>query len=256
MKKDAGFEPVFIIGAARSGTKMLRDLIAFTANIDKVPFDVNYIWRMGNENVPHDELAPEMACSEARARIIDKLKRYSRNGKFLLEKTVSNSLRVPFVDHVFPGAKYIHLVRDGLDVTESAYRQWLAPPDWEYIFEKLKTFPISSAFKYGVSYARKTLNRVLPIQRNRAFTTWGPLYNGIQDDLQTYSLIEVCALQWYWSVKKASDALGRLPAERVLNVRYEAFVREPRAGLEAIVNFIDPGIDLSPGRLNGQVTDK
>ena len=51
--------PVFIIGAARSGTKFLRDVLAASPEVACVPYDVNYIWRYKNENYPHDALAVE-----------------------------------------------------------------------------------------------------------------------------------------------------------------------------------------------------
>ena len=55
------YRPIILLGAARSGTKLLRDVIATHPNIGKVPYDINYIWRLGNEFIPHDELEPEQA---------------------------------------------------------------------------------------------------------------------------------------------------------------------------------------------------
>src|SRR4051812_20775701 len=45
---DAAFQPVIVIGAARSGTKLLRDSLATHADVARVPYDVNYVWRFGN----------------------------------------------------------------------------------------------------------------------------------------------------------------------------------------------------------------
>jgi len=50
---------VFLIGAARSGTKFLRDTIAHSEDVAEVPYDINYVWRHGNETCPHDEIAPD-----------------------------------------------------------------------------------------------------------------------------------------------------------------------------------------------------
>ena len=38
---------VIVLGAARSGTKMLRDAIAANNGGFKVPYDINYVWRQG-----------------------------------------------------------------------------------------------------------------------------------------------------------------------------------------------------------------
>ena len=42
----------------------------------------------------------------------------------VVEKSVSNTLRVRFVDAVFPDAQYVVIVRDGRDVAASARAQW------------------------------------------------------------------------------------------------------------------------------------
>jgi hypothetical protein len=47
---------VFVIGAARSGTKFLRDVIGASPYAAVVPYDVNYVWRGGNEGFPDDAL--------------------------------------------------------------------------------------------------------------------------------------------------------------------------------------------------------
>ena len=38
----------------------------------------------------------------------------------MVEKTCANTLRLPFVDKVLPEARYLHIVRDGVDVVASA----------------------------------------------------------------------------------------------------------------------------------------
>ena len=51
--------PIFIIGAARSGTKFLRDCLLGDPRICAVPYDVNYIWRYGAATGSDDVLTPE-----------------------------------------------------------------------------------------------------------------------------------------------------------------------------------------------------
>jgi len=52
--------PVILLGAGRSGTKFLRDILDASNDIAVIPFDIGYVWRYGNENLEHDELTPEM----------------------------------------------------------------------------------------------------------------------------------------------------------------------------------------------------
>jgi hypothetical protein len=158
----------------------------------------------------------------------------------VVEKTVSNSLRLEFVDMVFPQAKYIHLIRNGIDVIESAHRQWLAPPDFRYILRKGLSFPILDAFGYGVSYARKTVSRFFGSNDN-APPVWGPHYRGIEEDLENKELLEVCAIQWSKCVEKATNSFLDMGDSKVCWIRYEDFVQEPEAYMRSIAAFI--GVD-------------
>jgi hypothetical protein len=238
------YQPLILIGAARSGTKLLRDLVAKHPDVDKVPYDVSYIWRIGNEDVPHDELSVELLTPPIRQRILHQLSAFSSGAAFLIEKTVENCVRVPYVQAVFPEARFIHLIRDGRDVVESVYREWMRPPDWGYILQKARTYPLTDAFDYAVSYAGSALRKVIARDRTKAADPWGVRYQGIHEDLATKDLLEVCAIQWACSVGMSLAALESLPAERVLQIRYEAFVQNPSDHLRQIAQFA--GFDPSP----------
>ncbi len=215
--------PVFIIGAGRSGTKFLRDLLAASKDVQAIPYDVNFIWRHGNEHLPHDALAPEEATPAVVAYIRDRLSRLAGRAivtdGILVEKTVSNALRVPFVQRVYPEARFVHLLRDGRDVTASALRMWQAKPALGYLLRKARHFPLGD-YRYALWFLRNSFSRKRSGKR-----IWGPRYPGIQDDLERLSLIEVCARQWATCVVSALDDLESLTS-RVVEVRYEALVRE------------------------------
>ncbi|HEV7164546.1 MAG TPA: sulfotransferase [Gammaproteobacteria bacterium] len=216
---------VFVIGAARSGTKFLRDVIGASPYAAVVPYDVNYVWRGGNEGFPDDAL-PAAASAQVRQRIAAELCRQAKYGagkSLLIEKTVSNCLRIPFLEQVFPEAKYIHLLRDGRDVVESAYRMWREKPDWTYLLRKARTFPLAD-YRYAAWYLANVASRVF--RRRSGVRIWGPRYPGIDADLAARPLIEVCARQWAVCVESARRDLVALPPERVLTVGYEMLVRD------------------------------
>ena len=50
---------LFILGAGRSGTKIFRDCLGAANDVAAIPYDVGYIWRIGNERCSHDQLLPE-----------------------------------------------------------------------------------------------------------------------------------------------------------------------------------------------------
>lgn len=236
------FIPLIIIGAARSGTKLLRDLIALHPAIDKVPYDINYIWRIGNEQLGHDELSPHTLTEFSQQRIQQKIGLFTRKAPVLVEKTVSNCLRVPFIDKVYPDAYYIHLVRNGFDVVESVHRQWTVAPDWTYLLQKARTFPVLTAPRYAMVYA-KNMVKQLAVPNSESSRTWGPRYKGIEADLETRTLLEVCAFQWVRSVESATNDLTnlseRIGGKRILTIQYEEFVAEPLLTLEKIATHID-----------------
>jgi hypothetical protein len=220
--------PIFLIGAARSGTKFLRDCLRADPRVAAVPYDINYIWRYGQNGSGDDRLDPTSIDAGSMRRLRQMIARQARwkEGAVLLEKTVSNSLRVPFVEAVFPGARYVHLVRDGRDVALSAMNEWAAPPDYRRLAEKLWRLPLES-LPYLVWFSRKSL-----LARSKAAGSvgrvWGPRYPGITDDMARRTLAEVCAIQWQKSVEFARADLGALPADRVFEVRYEALVSDPQ----------------------------
>lgn len=231
------FQPIIVVGAARSGTKLLRDLIAEHPSVDHVPYDVNYIWRMGNESLTHDEFSPELATPKVRKKIHKHISSFSTGQPLLIEKTVSNCLRIDFVNKVFPNAKYIHLVREGHDVIESAMRQWNAPTDWHYVLQKLKTFPIMDAFGYGVRYGTGTIKKFFQSRKNNP-PIWGPQYKGIIEDARQHDLLQVCARQWVRSVSMATKALKALPDNQVVQIKYEDLVDSPQKNIQKITEFL------------------
>lgn len=242
------FNPIIIIGAPRSGTNMLRDVLTSLDGIASWPCDeINYIWRHGNVRFPSDEIPPDRVTSSVKNYI---QKRFSQihekyNAEYVLEKTCANSLRIPFVDAVVPDAKYIFIFRDGIDVTGSANKRWTAELDIPYLFEKIKFVPKIDLPYYGFRYLWAHIYRLFSREKRLPF--WGPALDDMQSLLQTYTLNDVCALQWQRCVEKSEQAFASMPADKVLRVRYETFVRKPVEELSRIVKFM--GLDIQPDKL-------
>lgn len=232
---------VVIIGAGRSGTKFLRSLFAASKQVCVVPYDVNYIWREGNEGLNHDQLSPSSLTPDLVRNIQAQLKRQAGvpandNDRILVEKSVPNSLRVPFVDAVFPNALYIHLIRDGREVVESAYRNWKQGPDPGYLLRKLRTFPLRN-WRYGLWYGRNLLKRSIRRSGGVSSSTWGPRYAGIDEDIASLPLLQVVARQWVRCVRHSCAALETIPSTRRMELRYEDLVASD-APITAATRFI------------------
>lgn len=231
---------IFIIGAPRSGTNMLRDVVTSFSGVETWPCDeINYILRHGNVRHPSDEFSERQATPQVKRYLNATFDRYAKEfgASILVEKTCANSLRVPFLNAVFPETKYIFIVRDGVDATGSAKLRWTAKLDLAYILEKVRFVPKVDLPYYGLRYFWARVHRFFSKEKRLAF--WGPALNNMQDVLAKYTLNEVCAIQWQQCVEKADAALSRLSEEKVCCVQYEAFVRDPKRELARVLQFMD-----------------
>lgn len=237
---DQAFQPVIIIGAGRSGTNMLRDVLTQIPGFGTWPCDeINYIWRHGNTRLPTDEFGPQQATPAVQAYIRQTFAHFAADNKlsYMVEKTCANSLRVSFVDAILPNAKYIFIVRDGRDVVASALKRWSAPLELDYIFKKARYIPPSDIPYYGTRYLGNRIYRLFSGQKRLAF--WGPRFQGMQELLQTRSLPEVCAYQWKRCVERAETDFSTITSHRVYKLRYEDLVREPDAEFQKILCFLE-----------------
>lgn len=240
---------IVIIGAARSGTKILRDTLATSLAIPAVPYDVGYVWRYGNESRKDDCLTPQDVKPKTRRLVRSFLAGYEGPDGRVVEKTVGNSLRVRFVADLLPEVVFVHVVRDGVQVAESARREWEAPVDVRYLAAKVRHFPLRLAPSYGRKFlVGATLGRWRASRTGGTHhaSTWGPRYPGIDDDLAEQGLLTVTARQWRTSVEVARRDLTVIP-QQVVEVRYEDLVADPRATLERVTAEIGGGAE--PGHL-------
>lgn len=233
-----------IIGAPRSGTNMLRDVLAQLPGFATWPCDeINYIWRHGNVRFPSDEIPAEEATQKVKNYIRQNfnLIKYEYGADVVVEKTCANSLRVPFVDAVLPEAKFIFIYRDGIDATGSAKERWVAKLDIPYILKKARFVPKMDLPYYAFRYFGARLHRFRSGDKRLAF--WGPVLDGMPEILHRHTLNEICALQWQRCVDKAEQAFSAMTPDKVIRVCYEDFVQEPSLELSRILQFIGKDFD-------------
>lgn len=239
-------QPIILIGPARSGTKILRDTIATHPSINKVGFDINFIWKKGNEEVPHDCLEPEQARPEVSRFIRKYFQQQAGKAPFLIEKTVSNALRIPFVLKVFPEAKFIFLYRDGRDTVESVTRQWGMAPDKSYLWKKLLSVPVLEVLPYILKYGFDLVKIKLGLKPTESYV-WGVKFKGFEECLNILSTIDFCSEQWNHCIDCMQDHQKLIAPENLLTIRYEEMVGQLENTFTKIANFLflDPSFDLS-----------
>lgn len=240
-------EPLVIIGAPRSGTNMLRDLLTAIPGFGTWPCDeINPIWRHGNTGHPSDALGPELARPEVIEFVRSRFASFGRRRGLdvVVEKTCANSLRVPFVDRVLPDAHYVFIVRDGYDAAASAEKRWHAKAELGYLLAKARWAPLSDLPRYALRFVSNRWHKLTSGEKRLAY--WGPALDGMQELLAEHTVHEVCALQWKACVESSLDAFKGIDPDRVHRLRYEDVVADPAGTLAGLAGFLGiPEPDLA-----------
>jgi hypothetical protein len=250
------FTPVIIIGAGRSGTNMLRNSICELAEFSTWDCDeINPIWRHGNGHVLHDALTPGHATDSVKKFIRKRfINQWIRLGKpdYLVEKTCANSLRVSFVEEIFPEAKFVYIVRNGADAALSATKRWqgkMEIPALPYYLSKIRNTPLSDLPLFGGRFLKSRLDMLLGRKQQLSF--WGPQFPEMHSLSKSAPLLELCCHQWVACVQASDSAFAAISTDRWTKVRYEDFVATPQACLQRIVEFL--GVCASAEMLSGAV---
>jgi len=247
-------EIIIIIGAPRSGTNMLRDVLCTLKGVGTWPCDeINYIWRHGNIRAESDEFTANMATPSVVKYIRKQVDNFAHSNKlsYVVEKTCANSLRVGFVNQVLPDAHYIFIVRNGLDVVASANLRWTATLDIPYLLKKVRYVPLMDLPFYASRYLWSHVYRKFSGEKRLAF--WGPQLNNMKDLLEKHTLDEICAIQWKTCVESSKRDLSKIPNDKVSKVRYEDFVNNPEKELKKIC--LDIGIRTDEAAIKSAVSN-
>lgn len=242
-------DPLIIIGAGRSGTNALRDALCSLDDFHTWPCDeINYIWRHRNRTHPTDQFTARHATPEVTAFVRKAFQKQARRhpSAVLVEKTCANSLRVDFVNKIFPNAWFVHLIRDGRDVAASAKDRWTAPLDIPYLLAKARFVPRTDLPHYASRYLASRLAKLKSDEDRLSW--WGPKFDGMVELTPATPLVEVAARQWERCVTLATDQLSVSAPERTVSLRYEYLSSDPRGALETLTRTI--GRDIEPSSLD------
>lgn len=255
---------MIIVGAPRSGTNMLRNMLTSIEGFATWPCDeINPIWRHGNLNIAHDELRPENASPRVKKYLRKKFRKLARTqgAHTVVEKTCATSLRVGFAAEVFPEAKFIFIRRDGVDAAPSAMKRWNAPFDFSYTLRKLRWVPPADIPRHFSSFACRAIQQRFAGQKGKdeaelkVATWWGPRPRDFRTLQREHSLDEVATIQWQRCVEASLRDFGSLPDSQVLEVVYEDFVRDPVDGMAVVLKFLGCSDRINPAVLETVLKD-
>jgi Sulfotransferase family len=230
---DAGpIKPIFILGCGRSGTTILGKIISRHRQILYLN-EPRYMWVKAYQQ---SDISSEQAairegrldldnsiCSPHQSRIIQRmfslaLSLYGK--KILVDKLPEHAFRIPFLLGVFPDARFIHVIRSGVDVARSI-EQLILQSKWygwnNYKWNELRR--LASAFPWGkaaVQHCETNYQRGL--------------------------------LEWRLSLEYAFEHLAGLPPERYLVIRYERLLEDPLEICEDIQKFLAVDRDVEMER--------
>ncbi len=175
-----------------------------------VPVEGESVYRRcGIPTFPAADWAISESQKKALRRLFADLQRHQK-ARVLLTKRTANNRRIPQLAETFPGGRFLHLVRDGRAVAASLLRvHW-----WH---------------EHEVWW----LDRKTPAQWER----------------EGGNPLELAARNWVEEVGVISAGLAAVPAERILEVRYEDLLEKPDEILPSIAGFF--GIEHSPDWLTG-----
>lgn len=234
-------EPIVIVGAPRSGTTFLGNLFGSLPTL-ALAHEHRLTWRYGNDR-RSDILSPADARPEVRRYIRQRLAEvvHSSSAVRLVEKLPANCLRLGFVDAVLPGARYIHILRDGRDAVPSIARKWQSEGKLGSVaierHRMLRRFREATWRQRG-HYTGQVVRRLLPASRS-APPLWGPQLPGIGDMVNEIGAVGVAAMQWRTCVELAV-AYGRSNlGDRYVEIRFEELDRERVAALAAFAGVDD-----------------
>lgn len=230
--------PIIILGAPRSGTTMLGDLLSEHPTL-ALSVEPRFTWRYGNDR-KSDMLNRDDATPAVKRHIRKTFANFVRKeGKErLVEKTPSNALRPEFVLEIFPDAKFIHVIRHGLDsilsirdiTTRHAHGiQGLAPGRLK---QRLSELQLTRLHHYAIEFARRMSPKFLyPIIGQNA---WGPRIPGMRAMMHELDPLEIAAIQWRMCVEITHNFGKQMPKEQFFEFKLEEMTQQK---LESMLKF-------------------
>lgn len=212
--------PIFIVGAPRSGTHMLFLILRTSSRLDHWrPTEAHEVWEHdyhpASRNWESNVLDAVDLTAEAAARIQRRFFLVTGPRKTLLDKTPRNSLRVPFVDAVFPDARYVFLTRTGPDNVNSLINAWRSSRYRTYALPEPHSIPgVDPRWWKFVLY---------PNWRRDAA---GPLE-------------VVCARQWTACIERLLDAAEAVGPDRWIELGHEALVDDPVGEVGRLMEWLE-----------------
>jgi LPS sulfotransferase NodH len=211
--------PVFVIGGPRSGSSLLFTILGASSELAHLPGEAHEIWEADYHPALRGWESNALDASDVDAKVAERIRRnfllVTGSRRRLIDKTPRNSLRVLWINAMFPDARYVFLQRDGRDNVNSLINAWRT--------SRYRTYELPEPHR-------------IPGVDGR----WWKfvLYPGWRQDLDA-PLEVVCARQWIACNEHALNTFAELSTGRWTTIRYEDLVDRPVDEVQRIVEFLE-----------------
>lgn len=251
---------VFIIGSPRSGTTILGEILDKHESISQW-YEPYFVWDHFFRRHIHDVRTAEEAAPKVCKQVYTDFLKYKQKtgSNIIVDKSPRNSLKIPFIRKIFPQALFIHILRDGRDVTLSIHKEWMRRrnivndsnssnklnykkalmviDEWlerqPFIMDKIRALWFETHGHF-INKSRH-LNRL----RWNGKIGWGPRFQGWEELFYKKSLLQFNAMQWSKCVESINKNWPEIPDEKKMEIRYEDLISEEKQNITKILNFLE-----------------
>ncbi|MEP7207735.1 MAG: sulfotransferase [Casimicrobiaceae bacterium] len=207
-------DPVFVIGCSRSGTTLTFETLAASGRFRHFGYEIPQFWDRLHGPLNNGWSSEAAGAEDAQPGHRAAAQRYffERLGTGqVLEKTCINTMRVGYLDRLFPNARFVFIHRDGRDNISSMMDGWRhGRTDGGFGLQQF----------FGTSPDPVAIN-------GGEFREWHFFLPPGWRDYNHASLEEVCAYQWITANALALEARSHIPESRWIQVRYEDVFERP-----------------------------
>jgi hypothetical protein len=211
-------EPIFLVGAPRSGSSLLYAILRTSSRLAHWPGEAHEVWEADYHPALRGWESNVLGIGDIERDAAERIRRafflVTGPRKRLIDKTPRNSLRLGFVNSLFPDARFVLLHRDGRDNVNSLINAWRTPRYRTYRLPRPHSIPGTDP-------------------------NWWKfvLYPGWQEDTKG-PLETVCAKQWKFSNDFILRDSEQIDEDRRVSIYYERMVAAPVDEVERIFEFL------------------
>ena len=198
---------VFLLGAARSGTTLLSEILGSAEAVDTYAEPPRAFASRLGLSIFDRRFLGLTSIDAIREELFETRRSHLNPNRTYIEKWPGNAFLVHELSSVFPNSRFVHIVRDGRAVADSAFR------------------------RYGGEWLTGHLN---------IFTNLAMNQKGYDSSLP---MLARGGLRWRVQVETAIASLSQLPPERSHSFRYEDLRSSPEDVIRQVFRFLELDYD-------------